>query len=76
VTDLSQADKRAIWAALEDLDNNRGPMVAWLPSGPLKDLLEGALGKIVSAQWRLAKELGGRRMDEPAETGGEQLYSG
>ena len=55
---LSAADRKAVWALLEDIDQELAPMVAWLPSGALKDSLEGALGKIVSAQWRLARELG------------------
>jgi hypothetical protein len=63
---LSAADRKAVWAALEDIDQQLAPMVAWLPSGPLKDSLEGALGKIVSAQWRLARELGGLDGDQLA----------
>jgi hypothetical protein len=73
---LSAADRKAVWALLEDVDGELGPMVAWLPSGPLKDSLEGAVGKIRSAQWRLARELGGTDGDELARTDYDGAYYG
>jgi hypothetical protein len=66
---LSPADMKAVWAALEDMTDDLGPIVAWLPSGVLKDSLEGALGKLTSAQWKLVRDLGADDGDSRALTG-------
>jgi len=64
---LSAADLKAIWGLLEALDSQLGPAVARVPSGRLRTTLEHALGGIVVAQWQVARELGGRDGDEPAQ---------
>jgi hypothetical protein len=73
--ELSQADLKALYAMLEDVENQLGPATAWLPTSYLKDSLEGALGKINSAQWRVAKMLAGFDQPDPEAVPPASFYS-
>ena len=76
MAELSPAEKRAVWSALEDIEGDLGPIVAWLPTSALKDSLEKALGGLISAQWRLARDLGGMDGDESDRTVERAGYQG
>jgi hypothetical protein len=64
---LSAADMRKLWGALEDVTDELARIGAWLPGTTDRAAVERALGALMTLEWSLARRLGDTDGDDAAQ---------